>query len=129
MPVRIVADGTQVYGTFAVSIGGNSYIIENLTVNRNTVKVTDQTTSGLPNRHRETADVFEWTGTLQMTVAAQYPIFGQTFVLTVDNNYGAETFCCRPPTTQLENQAGAIRKIPFTGWIVLNTGQLTTANS
>jgi len=131
MTIRIVADGTQVYGTFTITLNtGNVFTMEELSVNRGTSKATDQTSQGTVNRHRETvSDPYEWTGTLQLASSdAAYPAFGNTFTLTVDDNYGVETFICRPPNFAASNQSGGIRKIPITGWVAVNPTQITTAS-
>jgi hypothetical protein len=126
---RIVIDGTQAYGTIVTTITppGTNFTIEEFKVNRGKIEAKDQTNIGAPNRYRSTVDVFKWTGTLQLaTAATTYPQHGSTFANAFDSNFGSETYALDPVDYEQSNQAGQIRKIPVSGWVVLNPTQLTT---
>lgn len=125
-----VLDGAHAYGTQLLTFSSaGAYIADNFTVNRGVQTAQDRTRTGAPQRQRMTADFDTFSATLQApSGSASWPKFGETFTLTVDDNYGAEIFVLDPPQVEYNNDATAIRKIPVTGHKVYN-GSVTTASS
>lgn len=124
-----VLDGAHAYGTQLIVVASGSFIADNFTVNRAVQKAQDRTRTGAPQRQRMTADFDTFSATLQApSGSAAWPKFGETFTLTLDDNYGAELFVLDPPQVEYNNDATAIRKIPITGNKVYN-GSVSTATS
>lgn len=128
-PPVIVIDGGMPYGTQIITASnGQSYTLDNFTVSRASTVATDNKNTGAPNRWRETAGFDTWSGTLQApTTAAGYPKFGDTFSLTVDDNYGSELWTFSPVNYDASNDPSQIRKINVSGRKVYN-GAVTTVN-
>ena len=127
MPVpAIVIDGSQPYGTPTVTINGQAYKLNNISIERAVDKAMDRNSDGRPQRQR-------WTiGVDTLTAEAQYPssgttvpIFGQTFNVTVDPAYGSELWCVQPQNYTATNGEGDIRIIPLRAEKVIN-GSVTT---
>lgn len=116
-PPGSVIDGVGVgYGSALLTFStSGAYIAENITINRPVQIATDRKTDGEPNRQRITADFITGSATLQAPAGtAGWPVFGEYFTLTTDDNYGAEIFFLMPPEVQYTNDATALRKIPIT---------------
>lgn len=124
----IINDGVTAYGTQAIACSnGQTYVVNNFTVTRNSVEATDNDANGKPQRLRKTQAIDTWTGELQIATSAQVrPNGGNTFSLTVDANYGSELFVFDFPDYASDNGPGNIRVIPAKGWKSI-TGTITTA--
>lgn len=128
VPTHVI-DGAHAYGTQLVVTAAGSFIADNFTVNRGVQKAQDRTRTGAPQRQRKTADFDTFSATLQApSGSSAWPKFGDTFTLTLDDNYGAELFSFDPVIVENNNDATAIRKMPVTGDKVYN-GSVTTASS
>lgn len=130
MANTIVLDGTQAYGTpnsGTITINGVAYILENVNVDRPESKALSRDGSGRPNRQRFTADVATLTADLQLaTSSTAYPGFGTTFTLTVDANYGSETWIVMPQNFVATHGEGDIRIAPLRATKAINPGSITT---
>ena len=107
-------DGSPGFGTSTVTISGTTYIAENITINRPVAEAEDFTALGIPARKRVTALRANGTMTLQVDATTTRPQMGQTFSLTTDANFGAETFVLKEVGVEQSNDAGTLRKIPVT---------------
>lgn len=116
---RIVQDGSQAYGVIigssgVIQINGVSYKVNNVTPSRASQEAKDYNPDGTPGRRRDTADFDTCSMELQLgTSATAYPKFGDTFSMTLDSNYGAETWVVQPVAVPQTNGAGDIRAIPL----------------
>lgn len=123
-----VLDGVNIgYGTFVgtFSQSGN-FIVENFNVTRPVQTARDRKTDGEPNRSRYTQDFCAATATLQAPSGTTgWPVFGETMTVTVDSNYGSETWIVMPIPYTATNEATALRKINVT-LEKQNTTTLTT---
>lgn len=111
-------DGANVgYGMQLVTFNGAGagWIFEDFTVTRPEIVATDKQALGTPGRTRVTVDNITGSGTLQAPSGASgWPKFADYFTITVDDNYGAETFIINPPQYSATNDAAQLRKIPVT---------------
>lgn len=123
----IVTDGTMAYGTQSVTINSVAYIINNVKVARPVKEANDEDTVGKPGRNRYTVGVDELTGDLQLaTNSTAYPKFGDTFTLTLDSNYGSETWIVMPMEAEQTNEGTAIRSAPLKCKKATNPGSVAT---
>jgi len=127
----ITIDGAMPYGTQTILVSnGQTYTLDDFTVTRPVTKATDNKNTGAPNRRRSTAGWITWSGTIQCPSGTNlYPKFGDTFTLTLDDNYGAELFDFDPVNIVQSNDPGAVRKLPVTGNKVYNGSVTTVAAS
>lgn len=108
-------DGTPAYGTQTITINATTYLAENITINRPVAEAEDFTANGTPARKRVTALRANGTMSLQASAGtAGKPQMGQTFTLTSDDNFGAETFVLKEVGVEENNDAGTLRKMPVT---------------
>jgi hypothetical protein len=125
----IVLDGTMAYGTQSVTINSVVYLINNVKVARAVGEAHDEGVDGRPARNRYTAGVDELTGELQLaTSATAYPAFGGTFTLTLDSNYGSETWIVMPTDAEQSNSATEIRVAPLKAKKATNPSSVTTVS-
>lgn len=111
-----VLDGSPGYGSLVInfSTAGN-FIAENINPSRPVQIARDRLTDGEPGRSRYTSDFNSFTCTLQAPATfAGWPQFGETATLTLDSNYGAETWICMPPEAPLSNDGSTLRKLNVT---------------
>lgn len=109
-----VIDGTHGYGTQVVTINGTQFILDDFRVNRAVEKAQQRTAAGAPQKQRFTAGFDAGTATCQIgSGTSGYPKFGDTFTVTVDDNYGAEIWVLNPVNIDQNNEATAIRKLPI----------------
>ncbi len=118
MPVPgSIVDGVGVgYGSFVANFAtAGAYIVENFTVNRPVQTARDRKVTGEAGRSRYTADFCSATATLQAPAGtAGFPNFGDTITLTLDDNYGVETWIVMPPNEPITNDPSALRKLSVT---------------
>lgn len=122
----IVLDGSMAYGTgSAITIGGTSYIIENVNIDRGNSEANSKDALGRPNRARYTIDVPTLTADLQLaTSSTAYPAFGSTFTYSADQ--GSETWIVLPQNFAATNGEGDIRIAPLRAKKAINPGNVTT---
>lgn len=123
-----VIDGASVgYGSLLITFSvSGEYLAENFAVNRPVSTARDRKVTGEPNRSRYTVDFIGGTATLQArSGSAGWPKFGETFTVTVDDNYGGEIFIMMPPPFEASNDPSSLRKIAIT-FEKQNTSTLTT---
>lgn len=128
----IVLDGVMQYGSQTITINGVAYNLNNINIDRGVTDAVDQNTTGNPQRARYTHGQSILTAELQLATGGTVrPPFGQTFTITVDSNYGAETYVLSKPTAyEADNQAGNIRVANITAARVMNSITTSgTANS
>jgi len=111
-----VIDGSPGYGsrvlTFTVA---GAFLAETIQVNRPVSTARDRKTTGEPGRSRYTTDFASMTCTLQAPAGtAGFPAFGDTTTLTLDDNYGSETWIMMEPNVDLSNDPSTLRKINVT---------------
>ncbi len=117
----IVIDGAMPYGTAVITINAVTYIADDINVTRAVDEATDRKATGAPNRARSTAGFDTMSMTLQAPSGTSgYPVFGGTFTLTLDDNYGAELWRIDPINIQQSNDPTQIRKLPVTAKKVYN---------
>lgn len=122
MPVpNIVIDGAMAYGSTAVTIDSQSYIVNSWSVDRPVDEVVDKGSTGLPVRARATAQQAGFNAELQLeSGSTPFPQLGDTFTYTCDSNYGSETWVVHTVVPNISNDSGAIRTITVTGKKVLS---------
>lgn len=131
---RIILDGAQAYGTTVgssgtITINAVAYIVNSVTPRRNSTRAEDRVADGGPGRARDTADFDECDLELQLaTSATASPKFGDTFSMTLDSNYGSETWYVGPVSPPQSNEPGQIRTVSITAHKVNNTGAYSTVN-
>lgn len=119
---RIVIDGLAGYGTQLLTINGVTYTADTFQVQRPVEEAHDRDQLGRPARSRYTAALGTGTATLQAPSGTSgWPKFGDTFSITVDDNYGSETFVLMPVENDSDNETGNIRKMPITFKKVINS--------
>lgn len=108
-----VIDGAPGYGSVLLNFSSaGNFIAENINVSRSVQTARDRLTDGEPGRSRYTADFISLTATLQAPATfSGWPQFGETVTVTLDNNYGAETWIMMPPEVNLTNDPGSLRKL------------------
>lgn len=124
-----ILDGAQVYGTTGLNavINGVTYQLNNINVTRPYTKAMDRTPAGKPQRQRFTSDVATMTAEAQLaTGTTAYPQAGTTFTLTVDSNYGSETWIVMPQEFTASNGEGDIRVVPLKCEKAINPANITT---
>lgn len=110
------------YGTQAITINSVTYIVNNFNVSRSADEVVDTNAVGTPTRARATETLASFTAELQLaTSSTAYPKFGQTFALTVDANYGSETWRLDPVNHSETREAGDIRVLNISGKKAIGT--------
>lgn len=111
-----VIDGNPGYGSFVANFStSGAFILESFTPSRPVTTASDRKATGEPGRSRYVADFASATAVLQApTGTAGYPVFGETFTHTLDDNYGAETWILMPPDAPITNDPSALRKINVT---------------
>jgi hypothetical protein len=123
----IVLDGAMSYGSQTVTINAVNYILNNVKVARQVKEANDENAVGAPSRNRYTKGVDELTAELQLeTGSTAYPQFGQTFTLTLDSNYGSETWIVMPVDAEQSNSSGEIRVAPLRAKKATNPSSVTT---
>lgn len=115
----IILDGVMPYGTTPITIGGVTYIVDDVNINPNWTTAEDNTSSGGPGRRRDTKQRWQGTMTLQLaTGATAYPQSGATFTYPVPNE-GNLTFVVSSVPYTANNQPSNIRTVQITVWQVL----------
>lgn len=111
-----VLDGAPGYGSLVITfVNAGAYLAENINPSRPVQTARDRKVDGEPGRSRYTTDFNSFTCTLQAPATfSGWPIFGDTAVVTLDNNYGAETWICMPPEAPLSNDPSQLRKLNVT---------------
>lgn len=119
-------DGSPAFGTTTITISATTYVAEQITINRPVAEAEDFTALGIPNRKRVTALRANGTMTIQASSgSAGKPVMGSTFSMTVDDNFGAETWVIKEVGVEQSNDAGTLRKIPVTFDKVVNSITVT----
>jgi hypothetical protein len=120
---KLILDGSMAYGTvLMVCSNGQTYTLDDFTVNRGHTLAQDFKSDGSPNRERITPTNPTFTAKMQLGTSTQVrPNAGCTFSVNVDANFGSETFKIFPVDYSSDNGAGNIRTVPVTGSKVLNT--------
>lgn len=119
-------DGTMQYGTSPVTINAVTYILNNISVDRPSTEAKDQNSVGSDQRRRVTATNPTLSAELQLaTSSTTRPKFGDTFSVTLDSNYGSETWALDPVNYEADNGPGNIRVVKITAQKVIN-GSVTT---
>ena len=109
------------YGSTAVTIDSQAYIVNSWSVDRPVDEVVDKGSTGLPARARATAQQAGFNAELQLeSGSTAFPQFGDTFTYTCDSNYGSETWVVHTVVPNISNDSGAIRTITVTGKKVLS---------
>ena len=123
---NIVLDGVMAYGTQSVAFaGGGTFIANNIQITRGKDEVIDTGATGIPTRRRATETLATISFELQLaTSSTAYPKFSSEVTLTVDANYGAETWVLDPVNHSETREAGDIRVLNLTG--VKKMGTITT---
>ena len=120
------ADGSPGSGTPTISISAVTYVAENITINRPVVEAEDFTLVGKPNRKRVVALRANGTCTIQADAGSSgKPKMGDTFSLTVDDNFGAETWVIKEVPFEASNDGGSLRKYSITFDKVINSITVT----
>ena len=127
MPVpNIVIDGAMAYGSTAVTIDSQSYIVNSWSVDRPVDEIVDKGSTGLPARSRATAQQAGFNAELQLeSGSTPFPQFGDEFTYTCDANYGSENWIVHTCIPNISNDSGAIRTVTVTGKKRI-TGAITT---
>ena len=108
-------DGSPAFGTPTITINAATYVAENITINRPVIEAEDFTLVGIPNRKRVTAARANGTMTIQAASGTSgKPQMGQTFTLTTDDNFGAETWVIKEVPYEAQNEASQLRKFNIT---------------
>lgn len=108
-------DGTPGFGTPTVTINATTYVVETFNIQRPTKDAKSYTATGTPSQNRRVVDWATGTMTIQATSGtAGKPQFGATFSLTVDDNFGSETWVISEVPFESSNDAGTLRKINVT---------------
>lgn len=135
MPVpSITLDGTMAYGVTVgasgvVTINSIAYKINSVTPTRAVDTAEDRDPDGSPNRARYTAGFDEVDMEAQLaTSSTAVPQFGQTFSMTLDANYGSETWIVMPNSAAQSNDPGEIRVASFRARKAQNPSAISTVN-
>lgn len=108
------------YGSRTITINGTAYIVNNIRISRPVTEALDRDTLGSPARARRTHDLSSLSGELQLaTSATTRPKFGDTWSMTVDSNYGSETWVLDPVEYEEDNGPGNIRSVSISAKKVL----------
>ena len=83
-------DNTTVYGSQVLTINIDTFIAENIEVNRPMIKIRRKNQIGEPDGNVYIPDQIEGTATLQ--VENNPPLLGEEFTATLDAGIGSETF-------------------------------------
>ena len=115
-PPGSVIDGSPGYGSLVITFSSaGAFIAENINPSRPVQTARDRKTTGEPGRSRYTTDFNSFTCVLQAPATfSGWPVFGETATLTIDSNYGAETWICMPPEAPITNDPSALRKLNVT---------------
>lgn len=120
MPSTIILDGTMAYGSRIVTIGGVQYKCDDIKIARSVTNADDQDQLGRPQRRRSTENRPDFSATLQLASSATArPVFGNVISAAFDANYGIEYFALNPVDYEESAAPGEIRKVPVTGWKLL----------
>ncbi len=117
-----ITDGAAVYGTQVITISATTYIAEDIRIERPVLEAHDKTRLGLPKNSLYTTDLASGTMTLQAPAGTSgRPAFGATFTMTVDDQYGSETWVLMPLGYQADNNPTDLRKMPVSFRQVINS--------
>ncbi len=122
-----IFDGVAPYGTLGtLTIGGVTYVVEDLKVTPSWATAEDRTALGGPNRKRWTKGRYGLELKLQLaTGSTAYPIPGATFSLQVKNETSASTFVVIEVPEEYNNDSGNITTVTVRCESVVNS--ITTA--
>ena len=108
-------DGSPGFGTPTVNINATLYVAENISINRPVAEAEDFSLLGAPARKRVTAQRANGTMTLQAgSGSSGKPKLGDTFTLTVDDNFGSESWVIKEVPYEASNDASQLRKFNIT---------------
>jgi hypothetical protein len=112
----IVLDGSgQSYGTDGITTNtALALILDDISFQRAVDVATDRKSTGAPNRWRSTAGFDTLTATAQIPSSGTLPKFGDYFALTIDANYGSETWVFDPISLTKSNDPTQMNKLPIT---------------
>jgi hypothetical protein len=88
--VAATEDNTTEYGSITVTVGANTYVLENVSVNRPMTKIRRRDEIGEPAGSVYVPDFVEGTATAQYEIAP--PALGGEFTTTLNSTDGSETF-------------------------------------
>jgi hypothetical protein len=110
-----ILDGSPQYGTSNLTIGGTTYICNNIACTMTWTSAENQTAAGLPYQKRWTRGRWQFSTELQIaTSGTPYPVSGTTFSYQPPNETSALTFVVLEVPFNATNSPGEIRVINMT---------------